>query len=178
TPPPAPQPNVVRATMLRRVATPIWTARQGEHDDVMFSRETYLPLQELLVHWARRAELGAALMPETTGRSVVEIPEQAVWFGGQLDLGQFCMVDIRETWVAISNRAGAVKTMAYDGGPVYYRVDLLRTESGAVGMLQQLVIGDGDRHVVVTGSGAAQVSADKIPQWLQMIRDLPVMPVC
>ncbi|HYF94454.1 MAG TPA: ParB/RepB/Spo0J family partition protein [Symbiobacteriaceae bacterium] len=177
-PPAPPSQNVARATNLHRVGERIWDQRlsgQAKHERLA-ARYTCLPLADVKAHWARRAELGAAMMPATTGRSIVDIPEQRVWFGDTLQLEQNqASVEVWDGDIAITLPQGCVRA-AYDGSPVYYRVELIRTGDVTIGMLQQLVIQEGDRHIVVTGAAAAAIEYKQVEAWRKMIAELPCMP--
>lgn len=149
----------------------------GRYQDVMFARECYLPLERVLKHWGLRQEIGANSIPRTMGSDCrINIPEQKIWIKGYEQFSATTQIQLEGQRLLIKLPTGGVE-VAYRGQLVYYRIELRKQDQGGNKALeQQLVIQDGDRHIVITGGGSAMIRKDLVPLLGDLVNDLPGLP--
>lgn len=184
TTPPAPAPAArlsdaeIRSASLADIGRQSWQKWFGDAatGERLYTREVYCPLPELVEHFHKRAQLGANVMPATTGKSVLEIPEQRVWISGWSELAHTAGFELQGTELAVTVPTGGVRG-TYVGSPVYYRIELASL-AGAdnIGLYQQVIIQDGGRHIVVTGVSNASIGTKQCEQWKGLLEELPAAP--
>lgn len=175
----APTNEAVRSARLAEIGRGLWAKRLGNtevaHHPVIRTRECYVSITAMQASWARRGEVGASTMPGSMGRTTIDIPEQRVWISGGVVPGGTCAVEIWDDEYAITTEYGGLRG-GYDGQPVYYRIELLDVGPATVGILQQFVLEENGRHVVVSGVGSAEIDRNRVPTWTAQLDELPGMP--
>jgi ParB family chromosome partitioning protein len=175
-------PEVQRARELAVIGRRLWEGSKHRpvsdgHAETLILRECYLPLSRVLAHWSLRQQIGANSIPRTMGANRVDIPEQRVWFRShdESSSGGGCEIKLDGTQLVIqAGQYGAVEA-TYGGSPVYYRVVLI-SGGASKSLHQQLVIQDGERHLVVTGNGSVLIRKELVPTWAALVNKLPGLP--
>jgi hypothetical protein len=153
---------------------------------VFFSHERYLTLEQLLDLWSRLRQIGATQLPRSFGDMRIDVPEQHFWakagepsaVSGSDD--RPTCIEAEGTKLTVQCGAngwtygGAVEAV-YTGSRFYYRAALWGSKGYKV-LHQQVVIQDGGRHIVITGSGTAMIRAELVPKLEALVKQLPGMP--
>lgn len=154
-----------------------WSGYDGAHHlECPLTYEAYLPLPRLLEFWEELQSIGATSIPRTIGTGCrINIPEHRLWIQQYDQYYSSVEFDLSPDRLRIKLSTGGVD-LCYQGHPVYYRAELRAT--GATKYLrQQLVIPDGDRHIVLTGGGSVLLRRGLLKRWDALLRALPALEV-
>jgi hypothetical protein len=184
TPQPKVDPAVERARGLAEIGHSYWGAehRSGE---IMFARECYMKLDLLFELWSAQQHVGASSMPASFGHMRIEIPGQGVSMTANepspddRKRPKSITTDGAKLEVRCGGNAWSedVVVGVNTGHEIYYRVVLHKSDTGGNKTLyQQVVIQDGGRHIVITGSGNAMIRAELVPKLEALVKQLPGMP--
>lgn len=187
--PPRVDPSVERAKRLAEAGAGHWRVGHYHTDqagELMFSRNCYLTLETLLEHWAQRQQIGANSLPAAFGSLTISVPEQRWWIMAEEPHprdDQKTQRVFEVNGVTLTIRCGnggwsqGEVQAVYTGKPVYYRAELWKGANGGhKSIYQQVVIEDGNRHIIITGTGTAQIRADLVPRWEELVNRLPGLP--
>lgn len=148
--------------------------------------EVMLTVEQIHAHWKERLGIKGYTGAGLGGTIEVQIPEQGVVFRGRgtAEVKQAVQYKPEELQLApgadgliVQCAAGRVQTR-HTGGPVYYRAALYTSPAagqphgGHKLLHQQVVIPDGNRHIVVSGSDSVQIQAEQIPALEAVVRQL------
>lgn len=173
-----------RAQALRETGAQAWGADLADFE-VTLDVEAYAPVPAILANWRTRASLGIQYIPRAMGTIEIHLPQQAVWIRGR-DVaavkapGQYAASElpivVQEGRLTVQCVGGRVEGW-YGGNPVYYRGALLTARGGGRRVLrQQIVIQEGGRHIVVTGTDSVNIQPEKMPEFELVLNQLPRIP--
>lgn len=142
--------------------------------DILYEREMYLPLADLLTHWEERDKLGASQMPPQLGGAEIHIPEQGVWIEGHQSSVWETSLALLDGRVSVGCSGGRVEEPLPEA-PIYWRVRLYGG-AGGKSLHQQLVIPGVGRHIVISGDSFVMMRKELVPKWQRLMNALPGMP--
>lgn|GEM_PF-6859440 len=182
-PPPAAEPfeaDPASAHRLAEIGRRFWTIAPGDpwsgytgahYEECLLTYEAYLPLPRLLEFWEELQSIGATSIPRTIGAGCrINIPEQRLWIQQYDQYYSSVEFDLSPERLRIKLSSGGVD-LSYQGDPVYYRAT-----GGTKYLRQQVVIPDGDRHIVLTGSGSVLLRRELLKRWDALLQTLPAFP--
>lgn len=146
---------------------------------VEFRRECYLPLEDLLKHFAARAKLGASNMPATMKDLRLWIPEQ--WITLQTLSNEAAVLELDQVLAQFKLKTGAhygdqfTLEDKYPTGPAYYCATVKWSTNGD--LEQRLAIPLGGRTLVIVSSDSVMMRRELRPRWYNLLQGLPASPV-
>lgn len=161
------------ADALRAQGAAHWTFKSGSEPVVV---ESYLPVSDLMEHFAQRTALGASSMSKGFGSVKVYVPELDVVYDGNDDNGGALTVE--ENGLTMRLRSLTMR-FSVPTGPAYFCEVL--PGKGAQKDIRTLTVIPVERngepvHIILDGSGYCQLRKDLIPKFKKLMNALPGMP--